>query len=670
MPTDRNILCGGADGPPPLPEAGCVRLDMFGPLGNARLRIEDIRGPLVKEVPDPLLDLLDVAAYVYVADQAVPRGRPDDTDLGARWRRRLHFVVPVRVPDLWNSPALRTELEVTLGFLSDDEYHFAFVPLIGERPTVRRYLDFDGQTPLHGAVDEVVMFSGGLDSLGGAVDEAVNHRRRVLLVNHRSSPKGSPRHHRLLELLGDKAGAARPEHVAVWVNKAEGLGRAFEQRARSFLFAALGAVFAVQLDLPRFRFYENGVISLNLPVSGQLVGARATRTTHPKVLAGFERLFGLVCGRPVGIDNPFRWHTKTDVVRLVADAGCADLIGQSVSCVHTWGQSSVQTHCGRCSQCIDRRRAVLAAGCEVHEPDGLYEVELFTGPRERADERHLATSYFQAAAGFERTTPAEFVTRYGQVARALRHGGEDAESVAHRVYDLHQRHGREVGQVLDRATGRHAAALRRGELPAHCVLRLVVDPGDPPAEDTPLEEPPNYFRRRGEVWEARFRGGPKVILTNRKSGGVVRRLMAEQGKSVPAVELTDDTGQSVTTVLPTAGHPVLDANARQSIGEKYAELRADREAAGRDGNTLLVAELDTDINTLATHLQAATGLGGRDRQMGDLAEAARKAVRGNVDAVVKAVRVADPQFADHLKQSIRGGKLYRYAPAEPVEWDL
>ena len=39
------------------------------------------------------------------------------------------------------------------------------------------------------------------------------------------------------------------------------------------------------------RFYENGVVSMNLPMSAQVVGTRATRTTHPRVLAGFEQLF-------------------------------------------------------------------------------------------------------------------------------------------------------------------------------------------------------------------------------------------------------------------------------------------------------------------------------------------------------------------------------------------
>jgi hypothetical protein len=37
--------------------------------------------------------------------------------------------------------------------------------------------------------DEVVLFSGGLDSLSGAIEELSTDGKRVALVSHRSSPK-------------------------------------------------------------------------------------------------------------------------------------------------------------------------------------------------------------------------------------------------------------------------------------------------------------------------------------------------------------------------------------------------------------------------------------------------------------------------------------------------
>ena len=48
-----------------------------------------------------------------------------------------------------------------------------------------------------------------------------------------------------------------------------------------------GAVTARLFGLDRITFFENGIVSLNLPPLAQVVGARATRTTHPQVLGRF-----------------------------------------------------------------------------------------------------------------------------------------------------------------------------------------------------------------------------------------------------------------------------------------------------------------------------------------------------------------------------------------------
>ena len=123
------------------------------------------------------------------------------------------------------------------------------------------------------------------------------------------------------------------------------------------------------IGLPRIRFYENGVTSLNLPPVGQAIGARASRTTHSRTLAGFEAFFSALFAQPFRVENTFRWDTKTDVVRRIADAGCGPLIGQSRSCAQTWqAKTLTHAHCGVCSQCIDRRFAVLATGCAEHDP--------------------------------------------------------------------------------------------------------------------------------------------------------------------------------------------------------------------------------------------------------------------------------------------------------------
>ena len=150
--------------------------------------------------------------------------------------------------------------------------------------------------PLSGAEDakfapnEVLLFSGGLDLFAGTVEELVAHGKKVALVSHRSASKITEAQNYLIGQLRHRFGADRVLHVPVRANLKDDLGKESTHRTRSFLFASIGAVTAHLLDLQRIFFFENGVVSLNLPPVGQVVGARATRTTHPQALAGFRRV--------------------------------------------------------------------------------------------------------------------------------------------------------------------------------------------------------------------------------------------------------------------------------------------------------------------------------------------------------------------------------------------
>ena len=154
----------------------------------------------------------------------------------------------------------------------------------------------------------------------------------------------------------------------------------------------------------------------------QVVGAKATRTTHPKTIRGFEALLSLVAGRRFQVDNAFLWKTKSDVVELIAKAGCAELIAESISCTHTWDITNEQSHCGYCSQCIDRRFAVMAAGQETVRsdwavPNGcLYREPIQTRPCER---RQDAICQLLEAANEVRSVegPLQFLKSFPEVAR-------------------------------------------------------------------------------------------------------------------------------------------------------------------------------------------------------------------------------------------------------------
>ena len=77
-------------------------------------------------MPDLLIDLIEIATYVYCADQAISRGRDQLSGMGASWRREFRFVIPVRKPDHWSKDATKELLCRALSFLTDDEYVFEF----------------------------------------------------------------------------------------------------------------------------------------------------------------------------------------------------------------------------------------------------------------------------------------------------------------------------------------------------------------------------------------------------------------------------------------------------------------------------------------------------------------------------------------------------------------
>jgi hypothetical protein len=237
MQDKRYIICGNAptDGIKENPDRD-LRLRLWGNDGPDKitLRIEDIHTKIVRNVPDVFQDLLEIATYVYCADQAIPRGADDVDSFGHGWRRDLHFIIPVRTPDFWNGKEIRQALCSTLGFLSDDNYHFEFTKLT-EAQAFQGYLDFNDDGRLHGFPEQVVMFSGGLDSLAGAIDEVLNEKRRVVLVTHKPTPKLNKRHRRLEKMIADKAGENDPLHIGVRVNKNKKLNKEYTQRSRSFL---------------------------------------------------------------------------------------------------------------------------------------------------------------------------------------------------------------------------------------------------------------------------------------------------------------------------------------------------------------------------------------------------------------------------------------------------
>lgn len=468
------ILCGGARSRHTHSDAKSINLELWDRSSiksNITLKISDINQRMVANVPPILLDLLEIATYVYCADQATSRGGDGTSQIGDKWRRNFIFHIPVRNPTLWASTKISETLAETLAFLSDDDFSFEFHQLT-HSPTCAQYFEFDKDASFN-QFEDVMLFSGGLDSLAGAVEELVVNKRNVALVSHRSSPKIF---NRQKELVSDLRQYTKSPflHIPVWVHKDKALGREYTQRTRSFLFASLGVVVARLLNLWRIRFYENGTISLNLPISPQLIGSRASRTTHPNALKNFSTLFGELLGHDFGVENPFVWKTKTEVVGLISNAGCGDLIKHSTSCTHTWEMTKIYSHCGRCSQCIDRRFATLASGNSKNDPAEMYAADLLTADRLPEKDMTLVESYVRNATEVKNMSAMQFFEKYQELNRILPHLNGNIDQTATKVFDLHQKHAKHICEVVDSGIKQYASDIREGKLPETSLIALAV----------------------------------------------------------------------------------------------------------------------------------------------------------------------------------------------------
>ena len=699
MQDKRYVLCGNvsAQGISEDP-ARDLRLRLSGRPGhgNITLRIEDVHSKLFSSVPSRFHDLLEIATYVYSADQVIRRGADDVDTFGDGWRRDLHFVVPVRDPDFWSSAQVQDTLCSTLGFLSDDQYRFDFVKLDQEHP-FQQYLQFDDTQQVYGKPEQVVMFSGGLDSLAGAIDEVVNQKRRVLLVTHKSTSKLNKRHRTLEQMLAEKAGDNVPHRISVRVHKAKELNHEYTQRSRSFLYVSIGATIARMLNLKSVRFYENGVISLNLPVCAQVVGGRATRTTHPRVMKGFQDLLSLVAGEPFTVENPYIWKTKADVVKIITDAGCHDLIKHSMTCTHTWEMTNQHTHCGGCSQCIDRRFAILAAKADQHDPVEHYKVDVFTQSRDKGEDKIMAAAYLERANQVKNLTDVtQFVSSYPDVGRVLKYlNYSSAGQAAQRVFDLYKRHADEVTGALDELGRRYFTQIRERSLPGDCLLRTVYESASVnsvPAVISMEKQPENFFRKRGAVWETRFQGRNTICLLNVDKGAeYINLLLAFPDREMSVYEIA--VGNAVNTIEQPAGSgiapediedgyqvtqgiplgdagDVADRRALNECKQQARELFEEMEEARERGDHARIEEIEKEMAALVKYIEGGKGLGGRQRRVGDKRKNVRDAFRNAVDRAIRQIEKYDKPLAEHLKASIKHGNEVVYRPDMAITWEV
>ena len=448
-----------------------VRFDGTNP--TFKLETDRIRAKCRSEL-DPLdVDLLEIAATVFAADSAVKRGGPTRPRMGEDWRRTLDFEIPVRNPEFWDRDDVRHALSDAVRFLTEDQVSFKFMHKadVGSREP---FLDLDPTGATFDA-EEVILFSGGLDSFAGALEALSTSGKKVILLTHRSAQKAIPRQVKLGEYLANRF-SERVLHIHVIARRVGQEASDSSQRSRSFLFAALGQLVAKSFGAKRLSFYENGVISHNLPISKQVVGTMATRTTHPLSLLKLNALMQHLGSNHIPIENRYCWMTKRDVVERIAQNGGAEQIPQSVSCTSIREQTTQHTHCGSCSQCLDRRFALLAAGLGAHDFATDYATDILFGPRKTPQSQTMAVEWSRHALSMSNVDPRRFMVEYGTEFSRIAEGHPDQskQEILEQCIVMHGRHGKNVEQVFEQVLDQRAHDILRGKLSETSLVALIL----------------------------------------------------------------------------------------------------------------------------------------------------------------------------------------------------
>lgn len=314
-------------------------------------------------------DVFLIGCFVYGIDILLPR-KIFSVD---GWSREIEVEFPVESPNLFNKG--RGELEQLLYFLTGDYWQISFIqrneiPLF--RNTKKVYPD--NYRKSH---KRISLFSGGLDSLIGVIDQLARSKDRMVLVSHYDATfKGAKSdqekidkilykkysHYHLLQTRVDLAG---------YDTNGNRINNETTLRSRSFLFLCQAVFVAHSIENGiEILIPENGTISLNHPLTPSRRSSCSTRTAHPHYLTKVSNFISKL-GLNHLVKNDYEMKTKGEMLENCEDKEILKATyKESCSCAKRGTRKDIRdissgtNHCGICMPCIYRRVALHRIGSD------------------------------------------------------------------------------------------------------------------------------------------------------------------------------------------------------------------------------------------------------------------------------------------------------------------
>jgi len=315
-------------------------------------------------------DLFLVSALVYGVDNLLDRKYYSIDG----WARELKVTFPVYNLSSWLGQ--EKLLEDTLKFLTGDHWEIEF----RQNHISNMFMVKNGRWTKNirqyniANIRTTSLFSGGLDSLIGIIDqiENLNDDEEILLVSHFDFSSSGPKKDQD-SLFAHFKKEYQDRIKDNWIRIRLSLGRRNQHgdeftvegnyRSRSLFFIGLGCYVSQSLNLV---IPENGTISINYPLTPSRVSSLSTRTTHPFVLSSMQELLNSL-DISVELHNPYSLKTKGEMILECQNRTLLNAIySDSTSCGkpghnYSW-ENRTASHCGVCMPCVYRRSALNRSG--------------------------------------------------------------------------------------------------------------------------------------------------------------------------------------------------------------------------------------------------------------------------------------------------------------------
>lgn len=314
-------------------------------------------------------DVFLIGCFVYGIDILLPR-KNFSVD---GWSREIEVEFPVESPDLFNVG--KNELEQLLSFLTGDYWQISFI----QRNVTPLFINTKKVYPhaYRKSYKRLSLFSGGLDSLIGVIDQLANSKDKMVLVSHYDAKfKGAKSDQdKIDKILNKKYSHYHLLQTRVDLDGYDINGSNIKTettlRSRSFLFLCQAVFVASSIeDGIQILIPENGTISLNHPLTPSRRSSCSTRTAHPYYLTKVVDFISML-GLNHLIKNQYEMKTKGEMLEECIDN---DILRatykESCSCAKRGTRKDIRdvmtgtNHCGICMPCIYRRVALHRIGID------------------------------------------------------------------------------------------------------------------------------------------------------------------------------------------------------------------------------------------------------------------------------------------------------------------